>query len=128
MRPYLIALFSLSLLWITAALYMDSQKNTLEKEYHKRSTLVGRYHALKEVWSEKAQREALKRFETMLRLYGIQPKVAKKTNKKIYRFELDAKRVDTVLNKLLNSTLAIETFEVRRKDGHTLSVEVGVSL
>jgi hypothetical protein len=127
LRPYPIVLFSLLLLWITAALYIDRKRDSLEKEYQERSRLVGRYHALKEVWSEKAQKKAAKRFETMLRLYGIRPEVTRKTDRKIYDFELDAKQVDTVLNKLLNSTLAIETFEARRKDDHTLHVKTGVS-
>ncbi|WP_456323385.1 hypothetical protein [Hydrogenimonas sp.] len=128
MRIYIIAFFSLSLLWITAALYMDHNKSALEKEYRKRSVLIGRYHSLEKMYSKKAQKEALKRFGTMLRLYGVKPKVTKNGNKKIYDFNLDVKHADTVLNKLLNSGLVIEMFEVQRVDGHSLHVKVGVVL
>ena len=127
MKACLAASVSLLLIWLAAALYMEHKRDRLEAEYKERSELLGRYRALRSVWSEKERKEAAKRFETMLRLYGIRPEVTRKTDRKIYDFELDAKQVDTVLNKLLNSTLAIETFEARRKDDHTLHVKTGVS-
>jgi len=123
----LIPSFSL-LIWLGVAHYMASQKEQLEKSYHTRSQLLARYHHLQSKWSAKAQKEAIKRFDTLLRLYHIQPQITKQRNKKIYTFILDREKAETILNKLLNSNLAIDRFTIERKDDQHLSVTIGVTL
>jgi len=128
MNRVVISLIALSLLWSALAYYMTSQKEQLEKSYQSRSELLARYQSLQSKWSTKAQKEAIKRFETLLRLNHIQPQITKQRSQKLYQFTLDRRRADTILNKILNSNLALDKFTIEHKDDQHLSVTIGVTL
>ncbi len=123
------ALFALILaVWIGAALYLENRTSGLQEEFLRKKEITGRYEALRAMWSEKAQKQALKQMETLLRMYSVKPKTEKRGGKKIYTFTLDAAKADKVLTKLLNSTLAIKTFSAKRIADNSLEVRVEVAL
>ncbi len=123
------ALFALILaVWIGAALYLENRTSGLQEEFLRKKEITGRYEALRAMWSEKAQKQALKQMETLLRMYSVKPKTEKRGGKKIYTFTLDAAKADKVLTKLLNSTLVIKTFSAKRIADNSLEVRVEVAL
>ncbi|WP_300363330.1 hypothetical protein [Hydrogenimonas sp.] len=124
----LASIAALLVVWIAGALFIDHKTAAAEKAYREKHILIGRYESLKDLWSEKSQRHALKKFKTLLRLYGITPDIRKRRNRKIYTFRLEKKNADSVLTKLLNSNLAISTFKVRKIDRQHIEVSVGVSV
>ncbi len=123
------ALFALILaVWIGAGIYLENRTSGVQEEFFRKKEITGRYKALRAIWSEKAQKQALKQMETMLRMYSIKPKTDKSGGKKIYTFTLDAAKADKVLTKLLNSTLVIKTFSAKRIADDSLEVRVEVAL
>ena len=128
MKAIPLSVVSLLVVWLAAAGFIEYKTNQIEKEYQEKRALTGQYESLKRTWSEKSQKRALKKFETMLRLYRVTPTIQKRHGQKIFTFTLEKKNADTVLNKLLNSNLAISLFRVRRIDDQHLEVKVGVSI
>lgn len=113
--------------WGGMALYLERQIEKERSEYKKREAAVGRYEALKALWSQKAQKEAIKRLESMLRIYGIKAETKRVGGKKIYSFTVDAKRADKVLSKILNSNIAINSFSAKKVSDRELEVKIGVA-
>lgn len=124
----LVSVASILTVWIAGAFFIERKISAAEKAYQEKRVLIGRYESLKELWSEKSQRHALKKFKTLLRLYGVTADIRKRRNQKLYTFRLEKKNADSVLTKLLNSNLAISTFKVRKIDSGHIEVTVGVSL
>ncbi len=100
----------------------------MQEEFFRKKEMTAKYEALKDLWSEKAQKDALKQMDTLLRIYSVKPKIVKRGGKKIYTFTLDAAKADKVLTKLLNSTLPIKTFSAKRIADNSLEVRVEVAL
>ncbi|WP_456450438.1 hypothetical protein [Hydrogenimonas sp.] len=123
-----LSIVALLLVWAGAAWFIERKTTSLQHQLQERRSLMGRYETLKNRWSQKAQRKALKKFETMLRLYGIKPTVKKLRDKKLYTFTLQKKNADKVLGKLLESPLALASFEVEKLSDTQLQVRVGVAL
>ncbi len=122
------ALFlALIVVWGGTALYLERQIEKERIEYKKREDAIGRYEALKALWSQKAQKEAIKRVESMLRIYGIKAETKKTGGKRLYSFTVDAKRADKVLSKILNSNIAINSFSVKKVSDRELEVKIGVA-
>ncbi len=113
--------------WGGTALYLERQIEKERSEYKKREAAVGRYEALKALWSQKAQKEAIKRLESMLRIYGIKAETKRVGGKKIYSFTVDAKRADKVLSKILNGNIAINSFSAKKVSDRELEVKIGVA-
>ncbi len=122
------AAFVILLIWIGTAFYLEKKSTEKEREYFRKQQLLRHYETLKGKWSEKSQRRAMKKFVTMLRLYNIKPIIKKKGGRKKFIFVLGKREADIVLGKLLNSDLAIESFDIRKKDDRHLEVSVGVRL
>ncbi len=123
------ALFALILmLWAVATLYLEKRTSRIQEEFLRKKEMTARYEALRGLWSEKAQKRAVKQMETLLRIYSVKPKTEKRGGKKIYTFTLDAAKADKVLTKLLNSTLIIEAFSAKRIADDSLEVRVEVAL
>jgi hypothetical protein len=127
LKNYLIALAAGISIWISAAWYLEHKKESVENAYRERDAVTQRYESLGKLWSKPAQKSGLSRFDTILRLYRIRAQKSRVNNRQIYRFEVAAENADTVLSKILALPLAIESFEVRRKDDHALDVRVGVA-
>jgi hypothetical protein len=122
------SLAALLLVWAGAAWFIHERTAAAERELHERRALLEKYESLRDRWSEKAQRKALKKFETMLRLYGIRPEMKKRRERKVYTFVLTRKNADMVLGKTLESPLAIRKLEVERIDDGHLKVRLEVAL
>ncbi len=128
LRRYAILFGGLLLLWGAAALYLEKKSERAEREYLEKAELTGRYEALRSLWSPKARREARTQVEKMLGIYGITPKTQKRGNLKSYLFTVDAKRVDTILGKILGSNLTITSFTARKSGDDTLEVRLEIEL
>ena len=126
MKNYAIAFAAGLLIWLLAAIYLHTETVQTEAAYKNRSQMTQRFEALRTLWSESAQKSALKRFETILRLYRIDAAKSRRNGRSLYRFDVGAAQADTVLGKILALPLAIASLTVRRKDDHTLHVEIGV--
>ncbi len=114
------------LIWGGGALYLQSEISKTQKEYLAKKEITARYEALKAFWSESARKKALKQMETMLRMYGIKPKIENIRGKKSYTFSVTAARADKVLGKLLNSNIEIEHISAKKSSEDTLEVRVEV--
>lgn len=123
-----LSLAALLLVWAGAAWFIEHKTLKAERELRERRTLVGRYETLQNRYSEKAQKAARKKFETMLRLYGVTPQIRKVRSTRLYIFTLDKKSADKVLNRILKSDLALSRFGVKRIDDTRLQVQVGVAI
>jgi hypothetical protein len=124
----LISIAALLVVWAGSAVLIEHKRAAAEASYRQKRVLTGKYESLKDQWSEKSQRHALKKFKTLLRLYGITPDIRKRRNQKLYTFKLDRENADSVLSKLLNSNLAMSSFKVRKVDDQHIEVTVGVSI
>ena len=128
LKTALISIAALIVTWIGVGLYIDHKRSLAEKELRQKELLHGRYETLKQAWSEKSRKRAVKKLNTLLRLYRVQPKTKKQRNQKIYTFTLEKRNADSVLNKLLNSHLVIKRFAVKKIDDQHIEVTVGVLL
>ncbi|GEM_PF-1500049 len=114
------------LVWAGGAFYLNNEISKTRKEYLKKEETTARYEALKALWSEEANKKALKQMETMLRMYGIKPEVESKKGKRSYTFSVKAPQADRVLKKLLNSNIRIGRFTAKKISEDTLKVHVEV--
>ncbi len=123
-----VAIAALLLVWAGAAWYIGNETAKAQKELEQRRALIGRYDTLKNRWSAKARRAAQRKLETMLRLYGITPKIKKLRTKKLYTFTLGKRNADKILGRILDSDLALEELDVKRIDERHLQVRLGVAI
>lgn len=115
------------LAWGGTAIYLEKESKTLQREYEERSKLLLEYDRLSSLYSSKAQKEALKRMERMLKMYGVSFQTKKSGGKKIYIFSLNAKNIDKIMEKVLNSSIAIESLSVKRVSNDRVDVNLGVA-
>ena len=116
------------LIWGAAAWWIDTKNETVQKEYRERLRLNAEFKSLEKQWSAASQRKLQHRLDTILRIYNVRPDIVKRNGRKIYRFTLPKKSVDTVLNKILNMPLLLLRFEVEKADATHLKVRLEVPL
>ncbi|WP_457595721.1 hypothetical protein [Hydrogenimonas sp.] len=113
--------------WALGAWLLDAKSSKLEAEYLQKRELLSRYDTLKSRWSQKAQKEARRRLETMLRLYGVKATIKKRRGKIHYDFTLGRRDADKILGRILESTLAISALKVAKKGDTALAVHLEVA-